>query len=89
MTETEKKIKINANAYVLTQHDKMSRLTKIVGVYPTRAAAELEKTQQDMYGGVINHIETTVLYGAENLETEYSNMPQYHPQMFLKDGEQE
>jgi len=55
----------------------MGRSTDIVGVYPTREAAELAKTRQDEFGGVINSIHETTLYGADhyhNLETLYSNM---------------
>ena len=77
MTETEKKIEIRANAYVLSQYHEMGLPTTIVGVYPTREAAELAKTREDKFGGVINSIHETTLYGADhyhNLETLYSNM---------------
>lgn len=75
--KAQTKIKINANAYVLSQYDKMATFTSIVGVYPTREAAELAKTRQDEFGGVINSIHETTLYGADhyhNLETLHSNM---------------
>jgi|TARA_R110000824_G_C15081170_1_gene664413 hypothetical protein len=75
--KAQTKIEIRANAYVLTQYNEMGRSTDIVGVYPTREAAELAKTRQDEFGGVINSIHETTLYGADhyhNLETLYSNM---------------
>ena len=67
-TQTKDKHKITANAYVLSQYSKLGRGTRIVGVYPTREAAELAKTQQDKFGGVINHIHETTLYGADDLD---------------------
>jgi hypothetical protein len=75
--KAETKIEIRANAYVLSQYHEMGLSTTIVGVYPTREAAELAKTRQDEFGGVINSIIETTLYGADhyhNLETLYSNM---------------